>query len=65
MSKIQFDVSVANGASIDLAYDVLPVWRYNLFVLTNQNHRYMPKLNDILITGLVSRCLNYNQIFIF
>ena len=39
--KSQFDVNVTNG--------VLPVWWmevYTLFVLTNQNHCYMPKLND-------------------
>ena len=24
-------------------------WRYTLFMLTNQNHSYMPKLNDISI----------------
>ena len=26
MSKIQFDVNVANGVAIDIANDVLPVW---------------------------------------
>ena len=36
MSEIQFDVNVANGVTIDV-----PNWR---FVLTNQNHCYIPKL---------------------
>ena len=26
MSKIQFDVDVANGAAIAVAYGVLPIW---------------------------------------
>ena len=26
MSKIQFDVNVANGVAVDVANDVLPVW---------------------------------------
>ena len=28
-------------------------WMYTLFVLTNQNHCYMPKLNDFLISSPV------------
>ena len=47
MPQIQFHVNVANGVAIDGASIVLPVWwRYTLSVLTNQNHCYMPKLND-------------------
>ena len=46
MPKYQFHVNIA----IDVAYDVLPVWwmEVYLFVLTNQNHCYMPKLNDVV-----------------
>ena len=48
MPKTQLD-NIANGIAIDIANDILPVWlrRYTLFVLTNQNHYYMPKLNYV------------------
>ena len=51
MSKTQLDVNVANGVAIDVANDVLPVcWmEVYLFVLANQNHCYIPKLNDLTI----------------
>ena len=31
MSKIQFDVNVANGVVIDVAGDELPVWRMEVY----------------------------------
>ena len=69
MPKIQFDVNVANGIAIDIANVVLLVdgrWRYTLFVLTNQNHCYMSKLNDIGITLSVNvtRPFCWFQIFL-
>ena len=47
MYYIQFDVNVSNGVAIDVGKDVLQVWwmEVYLYVLTNQNHGYMPKLN--------------------
>ena len=32
-------------------------WRYTLFVSTNQNHCYMPKLNDMYITTIFASSL--------
>ena len=51
MSKIQFDVIVANDIAIAVANDTRPVWwigvyTCTLLVLTNQNHCYMTKLNE-------------------
>ena len=48
MSEIQFNVNVANGVAIDFANDVLPVLWMEVYPcrVTNQNHCYMPKLND-------------------
>ena len=48
MSKIQFDVNVANGVAIDVASDVLPVWWMEVypFRFKQSNHCYLPKLND-------------------
>ena len=48
MSKIQIDFNAANGVAFDVANDVLPYWWIEVypFRLTNQNHCYMPKLND-------------------
>ena len=31
MSKIQFDVNVANGVAIDVANTVLPVWSMEVY----------------------------------
>ena len=46
MSKIQFDLD--NSIAIDVANDILPVRWMEVypFILTNQNHCYMPILND-------------------
>ena len=53
MSKIQFNVNIANGVAIDLANDELPVWWMEVYhfwvTVTNQNHCYMPKLNDTTV----------------
>ena len=45
--KIKFDVNIANSVAIDIANNGLfSEWRYAQTDLTNQNHCYMPKLND-------------------
>ena len=43
MSYIEFDIYVAKGVVIVVAYYIHPFvgWRYTLFVLTNQNHCYI------------------------
>ena len=48
MSLNEFDVIVAKGVAITLLtkYFWFGGWRYTLFILTNQNHCDMPKLND-------------------
>ena len=62
--KWQFDVNVANGIAIDVANDALPVWwmEYTLFVLTNQNHCYMPKFNDFSIHCFIKFEIKHTEI---
>ena len=66
MSKIQFDVNVANGVAIDVANDVLPVWWMEVypFVLTNQNHCYMQKLNDSAFMAKIDSPAIFSGIFL-
>ena len=33
MSKIQFEINVADGIAIDVANDILPVWWIAIYVL--------------------------------
>ena len=54
MSKIQFDVDVADGAAIDVDNDLLPVWWMEVYMYTfsiNQSksllHAHMKWFNEI------------------
>ena len=53
MSKIKFDVNVANRVAIDVANDFLPVWWMEVypFRIDQSKHCYMPKLNDYYINS--------------
>ena len=69
MSKIQYDVKVANSVAIDVANDVLSVWwmdvnQSTLSMLTNQNRCYMPKLNDIGIIHISPICNELDKCFV-
>ena len=48
MSKIKFDVNVDNGVAIDVANDDCTSGLVDGGI-PNQNHFYIPKLNDINI----------------
>ena len=53
---LKFSLTLTLLLTLLMTYFRFGGWRYTLFVLTNQNHCYMQKLNDIEIT--LSVCLS-------
>ena len=63
-ANFDFDVSFANDVAIDVAKCALPgkVMQgspcLEVRVLTNENGRYMMKLNDLIVIKIFEKCYN-------
>ena len=69
MSEIQLTLLPSLLITLPKTYFRCDGWRYTLFVLTNQNHYYMPKLNDTsihqIIITVIPQIMPYTCIYFF